>query len=101
MDKEEGKTKWGRKKKIRGKKIKIKYSEGYFRYFTTSRQQVKLFCQTFCKTVSTPLEKPLHRMSQSQSRFRRTRNPDKQTLNLCSHEARDGRPDPTQLDKSC
>jgi hypothetical protein len=84
MDKEEGKNKRGERKKekekIRGKKIKTKYSEGYFRHFTTSIQQVKLFCQTFCKTASAPSEKPLHRRSQSRSRFRRSRSPAKQAL---------------------
>jgi hypothetical protein len=65
--------------KEKGKKKKEK--KGQFRHFTTSIQQVKLFCQTFSKTASAPLEKPLHR--KSQSLFWRSRSPAKQAPNRC------------------
>jgi hypothetical protein len=64
--------------KEKGKKKKEKRKKGQFRHFTTSIQHVKLFCQTFSKTASAPLEKPLHRRSQSRSCFWRSRSPAKQ-----------------------
>jgi hypothetical protein len=49
----------------------------------TSIHYVKPFCQTFSKTASAPSKKPLHRRSQSRSRFWRSRSPAKQVLRAC------------------
>jgi hypothetical protein len=67
--KREKKKEEKRKRKRRKNKEKKKKKKGQFRHFTTSIQQVKLFCQTFSKTASAQLEKPLHRRSKSRSRF--------------------------------
>jgi hypothetical protein len=56
-----------RENKEKGKKGKKKKAN--FRHFIISIQQVKLFCQMFSKMTSAPSEKPLHRRSQSRSRF--------------------------------
>jgi hypothetical protein len=60
--KRNGEEKKRKKEKMRKKKKKEKEKcrEGQIRHFTIPLQQVKLFCQIFCKMAPAPPEKPLH-----------------------------------------
>ena len=45
------------------------------------QKQKELFCQTFSRTASAPLEELLLQRSQSRSHFQRSQSPTKQALN--------------------